>query len=514
MTATAHFLTKKLFSADELYAVAQDTPDLPKQTPVASESTRALLNIVLRWAPYDDYSSSAGALASAILENNHPIKRQVAQSPSAGPAFYAAREVPWASSVLNALAGRPASLDNFRHYVFPELFKHDFSDYIAFLECLDLHRILGAANKYPSDNVISLPQDQLENVLFCALSVGSKLGLVQVAETNNHSGGADNQLFFSGNTLSIPDALLGSLLLQTSATVRIAGLSMLVASNTTTKPLSLGTINALKKGLPHLHADTDAGFRSEMFSLIRNLTDRLRAATCALSKLAARDDAIGKQPDTMRVSVVGHHSLLKSHKSFLQWYLSFLKMDLRPSASYQRHISALKSISLICRSGVDPRVPLLYRAKTAGPKVSWPFELDVVDEAMTQLLLDLLLDPFDDVRQASAEILSIVKPRESSDDRAMTFDSTTRLISVLRKAEHSMMLTGRADQADGVAHIYSAIFARCEDVHTNGPHWWKSKYGVLDHLLDTLEETLHIAANDMSRAVSKHPLHGLFISLR
>ena len=508
--ALTHFLIKKIVTTEDVYSVicTLRARDAAEDNPV--NRSRVIMEVVLQWAPYDDYSSSAGLLASAVLEN---VERDNPTSPTP-LAFHTKRHVSWAESVLRVLKEEPTRLENYRHYVFPELLKHSTHDFVAFLELLDLHSVLGSS---PANENPILPQDLLENVLFCALSVGSKIGSVQVAE-----GGRDTlaELFLTQSSLCIPDTLLGSLLLRTSTTVRIAGLSMLVISNTTSKPLSSGTIRSLKAGLPYLHAEADAGFRSEMLSLVRNLVDRLRGASAGLDKLATGHVSKGAKAKAGSNKVLTPAIAtrqLEAHRKFLEWYLSFLRMELRPNASYQRHISAVKTIAVICRSGVDPRALSNQHPKTTSSSAllatTWPFELDVVDGAMTDLLLDLLLDPYDDVRQGAAELLSTVTDATSSKDTAQS-GHVPRLVHILRRAEHMMMLSGRADQADGVAHLYNIIYSRCPSVTSSQPSWWTSKVGVLEHLVSSLEHTLSIAAEDMGKAVNKHPLHGTFISLR
>lgn len=507
MQALGHFLLKQLIYASNVY---EAICSVRGSRPVADnmESQHALLmDVALKWAPYDDYSSSSGLLASAILES---IKKQTLpkeDSTSAPLVFHSSHQVSWAEPILKVLYKQPTLVETYRHYVLPELFKHDLQDFISFCERLGLHQVFGGSTTETAP--ANLTQDHRENLLFCALSVGNKMGLVQVGEFNHKL--KTTGLYLEKNALCIPDTLLGNLILRSSATVRIAGLSMLVASNSTTKPLSLGSIKALKNGLPCLHADADAGFRSEMFSLVRNLTDRLRGATSNLYKLSTGHGTVrGKGPTTTdaRFKPEDAARLLQAHRHFLEWYVSFIRMELRPSASYQRHISAIKCILLVYKSGVDSRIPLQMRAKTASPTANWPFHLDVITPSMTDLLLDLLLDPFDDVRQGAAEILSIA-PNDAPDH-----DDANRLVTILRKAEAMMMSSGRADQADGVAHLYNTIFSRSSESAQKGDNWWLSKFGVVEHLLKVLETTLEIAAKDMSKAVSKHPLHGLFISLR
>lgn len=509
MQALANFLIKNTISAGQVYEAICSIRGLALESDRQAQH-RTLMETTLRWAPYDDYSSSAGLLAAAILENIR--KNNPSGASKTLVTFNVKREVSWAEPILKVLAANPSCLEYYRHYVFPDLFKHDLQDFVVFLERLDVHRVLGNASQ-DMDGSSMFSQDELENILFCALSIGSKMGLVQVAESGHKT--RSDTLFLTQNALCIPDTLLGHLILRSSATVRIAGLSMLIVSNTTTKPLSIRAIAALRSSLPYLHADADAGFRSEMFSLIRILADRLRGATSNLHKLSTRHgtihskaSAIAHSESTSQDAVI----LLEAHRSFLAWYVSFLKMELRPSASYQRHISAIKCILLVYKSGVDSRIPLDQRVKTVSPTASWPFQLDVIDETMTDLLLDLLLDPFDDVRQGAAEILSVAPAPGTSNGRG--HGGSHRLVDVLNNAEHTMMLTGRADHADGVAHLYNTVFNRCATTQCSGAEWWLSKYGVLEHLVEKLEDTLNIAAQDMTRAVSKHPLHGLFISLR
>ncbi|KAL1305789.1 hypothetical protein AAFC00_003953 [Neodothiora populina] len=507
MQALAHFLHKHLMRSHEVYEAICTL----RSSAAELEERVVLLDVVLKWAPYDDYSSASGLLASAILESQAQPVTSAIETPIAQPTFHSERQVCWAGPVLTVLEHDPSRLENYRHYVLPELFRHSLPDFVAFIERLGLHEILSGKS---SGQSLHLPHAQIERILFCALSVGNKMGLVQIAETQKV--GPQDGLFLTSKALCIPDVLLGDLVLRSSTTVRIAGLSMLISSSATTKPLTHSTMKALRIGLPFLHADADAGFRSEMFSLIRNLTDRLRGATSNLAKLHTGHGTIrGKgtmvASDGFKSNDAGR--LLHAHERFLSWYISFLKMELRPSASYQRHISAVKCIALVYKSGVDSRILLRLRAKTASPKAVWPFHIDIIDDTVTELLLDLLLDPFDDVRQGAAELLSIAPDMPNDSSLAGLHDSD-RLANILGKAEHTMRFTGRADHADGVAHLYNTIYNRCLNTGTVREEWWISRCGVLEKLVSALEHTLEVAAHDMNKAVSEQPLHGIFISLR
>lgn len=502
MQALAHWLSKNVVSVNDLCDVFGNTSS-EKHGQSLPSSVQDVLAIVLRLAPYEDFASSTGSLAALMIQK----AQSTSQTPS--PSSFGNNHASlWSATVLEILKQKPKSLEILRLYVFPEIFQQDKSSFNAFLGQLGIQSILG---KDQSSGVsLPLPTPLCEEVLFCALSVGSKLGLVKIADSRQSVKSVE--LCFEKDALYIPDVLLGDLLLRTSDAVRIAGLAMLTTSTTTTQPLSLGAMSALQRGLPFLHADADAGSRSELFSLIRHLMERIKAATATLTKPPSktRKNKAKETADSPSTSVKSSE-VVAAHRSFIEWYLSFLKAELRPTASYQRHISALRCISIIVRSGVDARVDGSLHAKSTSATAAWPFTLDIVDKEMTDLLIDLLLNAFDDVRSTAAEILSLVE--SSSKQQTGTRESPT-MVQLLAHAERELVSSGRADHADGVAHLYSILFSQCPDLTGDGEQWWTSKCGILEHLLHTVEETVRVASVNINEAVSKHPLHGLFISLR
>lgn len=501
MQALAHWLSKNVVSVNDICSVFDDGLIEKKGRPVPA-SIQDVLNVVLHLAPYEDFASSAGSLAALLIQ-----KAGITSQTPSSLAFDNHHASLWSHTILDILRQKPKSLEIFRLYVFPEIFQQDRPSFNAFLGQLGIQSILGGDQ--PLESSLPLPTLQCEEVLFCALSVGSKLGLVKIADASSVK---SVELFLEKEVLCIPDVLLGNLLLRTSDAVRVAGLAMLTTSTTTTQPLSFGAMSALQRGLPFLHADADAGLRSELFSFIRHLMERIKAATATLSKPPSKTkknkakEILDSSSTSIDVS-----ELITAHKSFIEWYVSFLKAELRPTASYQRHISALRCISIIVRSGVDARVSGSLHAKSSSAAVAWPFTLDVIDHQMTGLLIDLLLNAFDDVRSAAAEIMSLV---DLGSHQKIVAGQTPMAVQILAQAEKRLVLSGRADHADGVAHLYSILFSQCSDLTSDRGQWWASKCGILEHLLHTVEQTIEIANADISKAVSNHPLHGLFISLR
>ena len=352
-----------------------------------------------------------------------------------------------------------------------------------------------------------------------------------------------------GGALKIPDILFGRLLAHPLPAVRLAALSLLVSSTAVTRPITSATFQCLKRHLSHLHAETDANFRGELLSLMQRLFDRLRASTATLSKALANNRASLKLIGSQGV-VAGRGNELSScetldklqrHTEFVSWYLQFLSLELRPTSSYQRHISALKSLNFVLKSGLDSSIPHRNLSKQAQGDLKWEHQWDVFSSRLVRLLFDLMLDPFDDVRNGAALNMKLKSERFDKDSTVVTLQVPTtntcsslvlgptrfrcvelaNIVQFIGRAETMMLRTGRADHADGVARAYEYVFSQCAvALQSNGEsqqieeHWWSTKYGVVIHLIEQLEGTIAIASGNLSTAVNGYPVHGIFASFR
>jgi hypothetical protein len=317
----------------------------------------------------------------------------------------------------------------------------------------------------------------------------------------------------------LPDDIAGSWMSHSDPEVRLAGVFLSVYSTSVTKAISESVLQALKRNLNHLHTDTDANFRREIHGYTQKLFDRLRASTATLAKLKSRSIGAARLPFPKPIShleaSLSKHSrrdpLLES-LSFVVWYIRFLEWELRPTASYQSHITALRCFIIVLRSGVDPGVPFAGLSKSAQGQLNWAYGLQIGKPSLIRSLLDLILDPFDDVRDSAVSVLQLclVALPQAEKQRAMSL-----IPPFVARAEAAMLRTGRADQADGVARAYGMLFT----LTSNEPEGlassqFASKLGLFKHLQTQLKETLDVAHNDLSRAVDGQPVHGTFAALR
>ncbi|KAF2497326.1 hypothetical protein BU16DRAFT_505602 [Lophium mytilinum] len=539
LQALAHFISKDLVSIDQLIDLSSRIAVYSECRPPRVELGQILLAKFLDWVQHNDTALAAGHLVAHFLAK--------AQECNAFDVRISTDLPLWVEPFENSIRASPESIQEFRHHVFPEVFRLGFDDYMLFLHHLQFYRYLGqtsSAVAEDNDDTSGRLDDPVTiSIIFAALQVGQDLGMVQDIDQAKLK-----TIEVRAGVLLVPDIVFGKLLSHSNPEARLAGISLLVSSASITKPITRGSLRCLQDNIFHLHADTDANFRGELLSRVQRLFDRLRSATATLSKAiegnaAALKSLSSKSSDGIRKTETNKDELcgiLNYHVDFISWYISFLGSELRPTASYQRHITALKSLNIVVRSGLDPTVSHTSLAKQAQGDKKWYHRRDIYTPKLIRSLLDLLLDPFDEVHSVAASILRlryegnrrIAKHLDgqaptggnhtppSSQPEEMPRSSSVEILRFIERAEKIMLRTGRADHADGVARAYELLYSQANDEITLrsivGEHdeWWLSKWTIIDHLAEQLEKTVEIARQNLSVAVNKYPAHGVLASIR
>lgn len=220
-------------------------------------------------------------------------------------------------------------------------------------------------------------------------------------------------------------------------------------------------------------------------------------------------------------------SLMAPQILFLDWYTEFLTWELQSTSSYQRHITALQLLYRLLLPDVGAgavRLPPEF----ASNRDKVPLQKNMFTPQLLRCALDLMLDPFDDVRNGAAAILELVPPSmllaPANDTGGLTMDTeptvgdreilrSRGLINMLYRAEAIMRYTGRADHADGVGRLYNLLYGTCQN-SAKPDNWYKSRVSILEHILERLEHDIRVARDNMRLAVGKYPLHGYLIALR
>ena len=316
--------------------------------------------------------------------------------------------------------------------------------------------------------------------------------------------------------LILKSEIVGKFLLHRESCIRIAALSLLIMAPSVTKPLTLSAMKAIINGLPSIHAESDSHSRGVILSLTRRLILRLKGGILKDGAVFRPCYPVNEQRQHAKPAFERDES---ETEACLDEYVRFLIADLRPTASYQRHITALKALLLILESGLDPRVNM-NDAKESGTDAQWKIQVRIFSIGLFRSLTDLLLDPFDDVRATSLHILNIF-PQEfllKSLQPSLYWlpESCLNLIHSLSRAEKLASNTSRADHADTVARLYQLLFYSAETGASAeaGQQWWSTKVGLVSAVLEKVEDKLSPSGALFNSSMRDAPLHGYLSALR
>lgn len=315
------------------------------------------------------------------------------------------------------------------------------------------------------------------------------------------------------NTVELDGEVLERFLLHNSYDVRSFAMSLLITSSSSTRPYSMMAFSLIRRHLRSCHSDPDAKFRNEILGHSKNMVKRVKGAISILEKDLARSGTKASTPKVRDTAVNTHISkgakeisnageawlrdTLEAHERFFSWYLQFLRQELAPTASYQRHITALKALVTVLRLGKDnPSVheQNIYRS------FQW-----------IRMILDLIMDPFDDVRETATSLLMLLPPEYTQKEVATdnTVAHTTPLMMLTEfssRAAAQASRTGRADHSDGAARACGLLCAWETTI--------ESRLALLSQTLDTLDDKISGAEKDLGHAVMMEPLHGDFATVR
>jgi len=270
---------------------------------------------------------------------------------------------------------------------------------------------------------------------------------------------------------------------------------------------------------------------------MKKLCTRLRSSIFSLNKTShystQTPNGENDRPRQRWIQRIGEDwdsdpSLMAPQISFLDWYAEFLTLELHPTSSYQRHIAALQLLYWLLPPG-DGAGAVRLPPEFASNRDKEPLQKSLFTPQLLRCALDLMLDPFDDVRNAAAAIFELapstllapasdtggftiaIEPRV--DDRVILRSDRRGLIHTLFRAEAIMRYTGRADHADGVGRLYNLLYGTCQN-SAKPDNWYQRRQSILTHILERLEHDIRVARDNVRLAVGKYTLHGYLIALR
>ncbi|XDG00834.1 hypothetical protein ABKA04_000449 [Annulohypoxylon sp. FPYF3050] len=491
IAALDHFIQKKLVYLHSILEIYKDINNLPLDEIALWDSFIAK---IFTWMELHHICSVAGKLLVTIFTNSWYEDRDVRHNPES-----------WHGFIHKALQTNIDYLEPIKLYIFVPLFKTDRIGSLIYLQRLFSLQTL---NSHESNGL-----DSNSMLWLAMLEAGKKVGVVDEPgrEIEKNSQSASH----------LRADILESVLCHDSFEARSSAVSILIASSSTTKPYTSEALELLRKHLPSFHEDSDPKMRYDVLGHSRNMIKRIQNTIESLrreveriskkiNKTGAGKPMTGVSSEVKKINLQNNqeHTItelratLRRHEDFISWYVNFLKDELAPTASYQRHITALKAMSYI----IQPATPQLNNADN-----SLELRSLLVDTTWFRSILDLVMDPFDDVREAAASLvmsLSLENRDSGLRDQIAILERTPieELQSFCRRADELARRTARADHSDGAARS-SELLCRWS---TNT----KERISIPLEILSNLESKLDAAENDLATAVLQAPVHGSFASLR
>ena len=537
-----HFLTKDLISAAEITQIKKPeelrnsrnaTVNEVKQSHdtrqgQVNQSVQVFALSALEWVQYPDCAPAVGRFLPVFFNSV-----EESQSNSAVHTSKDAVRPLWISPVKEYLERHQGLLEVFGIHVLPGLLRLGPTHANAFLKLLPFENIQRG----------NIGSSSIPDIQLCLL----------VAKTAEDPGLRKYFCQAHSSLLDTEDLAI-SLLEHSSSNVRIAALSLLVSSSASASPFRRRVLRRVRQCIPYFHVEVNPRPRNEFIALMKKLCMRVRGATMSLLRRGQDPDSLNgehavipappiasvncEEPmnpmSTIEKALDDESGVLEEHVAFRKWYMLFLLQELHPTASYQSHITALKVLELLMGQNCALR------------NTSMKGHQDYIDALNEHLprglflrpLTELLLDPFDDVRQFANTVMNvhlltssiprISKSTGGAEDKVGSVDQEAKnqanseidhpsfnqsILLDLNKAEKIAGITGRADHADGFGRLNNFLYETAGTL-AKPARWHQSRYSIVDHLLSTVEKEVDIAKEDLLLAVSSKPLHGRLVALR
>ncbi|KAI0013683.1 putative death-receptor fusion protein-domain-containing protein [Xylariaceae sp. FL0662B] len=494
MVALDHIIQKKLVYLSNILEIYKEIHLLP---PAENVTWDAFVAKIFAWMVLPHVCPAAGRLLVTILTSPWYENKNNRHDPDA-----------WHRFIYKGLQMNLEYLEPIKIYIFITLFKADRNGSLTYLHNLSsLQGLTGhGSNGWDLNSMLWLAM----------LEAGKKIGVVDEPGLGSKSK--------PGGAVQLQADILEIVLCHDSHEARSSAVSILIASPSTTKPYSAEILELLKQHLPSFHEDSDPKFRYDVLGHSRNMIRRIQGALDSLwrdhervSRKAEKTELANNaaklslggvgtgQPEKEIPQKIGAAQLfttIRQHEDFVFWYVNFLKNELAPTTSYQRHITALKAMGFLLKSS------LLQENKTASDSKSG---CKLVDVTWLRCVLDLIMDPFDDVRETAASLITELSPKNAtSSAQKQTTSLPNTTIDELRnfccRADDLAKTTARADHSDGVARSFELLCRWNTDS--------SDKIRIPFTVLSSLETKISEAERDLATAVLQEPVHGSFASLR
>lgn len=371
----------------------------------------------------------------------------------------------WQSEVINGL--RDINLrKGIESYLLPNLFQISKSATIQFLSCVIKENnipILLSTLKVAQDNAILIEP-------FMELDTSTNKPLLDIGD-------------------------IITLLEGKTASYRIGAFQLLVSSPKLSKAVPSVVYSTIIKSLDMIFTDSDLETRNELFSYFKKFISRIKDSTYALKR-----DAVSltkKNYTKFEDEIKDKLKAVEEGKQFFVTLLTYIKSCLRPGASYLRKEMSYKLLLVLIKSGLDPRISTKYMEKSKS--VNFVYSLDIYDSCLIRLVIDNIMDNFEDIRHYSTDVISM----------APLSLETYIDMDILESRSLTMLGDIKGKEVDSGARFFKFAFS----YYQNNDNMEKCN-GIMKTLLDKIDTGVAKAQENLATACISYSIQGYFAAFK
>lgn len=288
---------------------------------------------------------------------------------------------------------------------------------------------------------------------------------------------------------------LSLLLKMKTASFRIGAFQLLVSSPKLSKIVPSVVYKKVTESLDMIFMDGDLETRNEMFSSFKKFITRIKDSTYGLHRDA--HSLTKKNFSKFELEIQGKLEAVEESKHFLIDLLNYIKASLRPGSSYLKKEMSYKLLIVLIRSGLDSRIAEKYIEKTKA--VSFAFSMDIYNAALMRLVIDNIMDNFEDIRSYSTEVVSMA-PLSLDDYIHMTLLQSRALL---------MLGDIKGKEVDSGARFFKFSFSYYQSEND-----LNKCEGIILLLLDKIDISLLEAKRDIATACISYSIQGYFAAFK
>lgn len=288
---------------------------------------------------------------------------------------------------------------------------------------------------------------------------------------------------------------ISALLKVQTASYRIGAFQLLVSSPKLAKSIPSIVYSIISNSFDMIFIDGDLETRNEMFSYFKKFITRIKDSTYALQRDAT--SLTQKNFTKFKLEINQKLQSIKESKEFLIKLLDYIKFNLRPGSSYLKKEMSYKLLLVLIKSGLDSRISTKYLEKSKT--VNFVFSIEIYDSLLFRLIIDNIMDNFDDIRSYSTEIISMAP---------LTLDSYINM-GLLETRALTMLSDIKGKEVDSGARFFKFTFCYYQNIGD-----LEECGRIICLLLEKIDISLLKLKGDIAVACTSYSIQGYFAAFK